>query len=127
MIALYFLIAVLNTPLATLPLLPLMIYMAQTDFDIFEFILPFDLLLILNLAGVGRMLVRRTETIAARLYKDVRSWDGRAPIIFLCAFRQGGELLAVGTRDPLLKLTAVWRRRARSKFCWHEIDGGEPA
>lgn len=82
-----------------------MTYLAQTDFETLQFVLPLDLLLILKLAGVGRVLTRRAETVATRVYQDVRRWDGRAPIIFLRAFTQDDDLLAGGTRDPLLKLT----------------------
>lgn len=103
---LYFLIAVLNTSVPTLPIVPLMVIGMSRNATNLQMGIPIVALLLLNLLGTGRFLARATEKRATQIYQDVRIWDSRAPIIFLRAFAQDDDLLAVGTRDPLLKLTA---------------------
>jgi hypothetical protein len=63
-------------------------------------------LLLLNLFGVGRLLVRLAARRASHIYQNVREWDSRAPVVFLRTFTQDEYRMVAGTYDPLLRLTA---------------------
>jgi hypothetical protein len=63
-------------------------------------------LLLLNIAGVGRWLSRFAEARTTALYQRVREWDDRPPIVFLRAFTQDDDRVPAIALDPLVKFPA---------------------
>ena len=107
---LYFWVAVLNTGVAILLFMPLMlgamVGTGESGQNVFVFSGVLGGLLLLGFCGIGHRLARRAASRATHIYQSVREWDSRAPVIFLRAFTQDDIRVAAGTRDPLLKLTA---------------------
>ena len=102
---LYFLVAVLNTGIAVLLLIPMMFSVMSEGREIVVFISVVGGLLLLSFFGIGHRFARVAASRATRIYQSVREWDSRAPVVFLRAFTQDDDRVAAGTRDPLLKLT----------------------
>jgi hypothetical protein len=107
---LYFLVAVLNTGIAILLFMPIMLavmlHFGESGRDVFVFFGMLGGLLLLGFFGIGHWFARVAASRATNIYQSVREWDSRRPVIFLRAFSQDDIRFAAGTRDPLLKLTA---------------------
>lgn len=106
----YFLHAVLNLGLVAMLLMPYIIFNIPQDGS--NTVRPLVTasailaLLLLNFAGLGRVLQGMAAKRATKLYQDAREWDARAPIVFLRAFDQDAAKLPARSRDPLVKFPA---------------------
>lgn len=107
--ALYFTVALLNTGLIMLLMLPFMFgsFTAQDDpLMVAGTLIVVCGLLAANIFGAGNIVARRADARATALYQSVREWDARAPMVFLRSFNQDDDRLQVTGGDAFARWPA---------------------
>ena len=83
-------------------------------------------LMVAQLVGVGRWLVRRADALAVDVYRRVREWDERPPVVFLRRFDRDAEKLLPGGQDATAMLAGVWQFRTLDDVLLETASGYGP-